>query len=76
MTTFSINVVNSDFASSSSVDASSPEEARLEALKGVLQIGSDEVCKGKSFFAAEIRIQSGDKIVERMAVAIGASTLQ
>ena len=76
MTTFSINIVNKDFESTNSLDASSPEEARLEALKGALQIGSEEVCKGNPFFAAEIHIQSGDKVIERMAVAIGASTLR
>ena len=76
MTAFSINIVNSDFASSNSLDASTPEAARLEALKGALQIGSEEVCKGNPFFAAEIRIQNGDKVIERMVVAVGASTLQ
>ena len=76
MPTFSINIVNSDFASSNSLDATSPEAARSEALKSALQIGSEEVCNGNPFFAAEIRIQNGDETIERMVVAIGASALQ
>ena len=76
MPTFSIHVVNSDFTSSNSVDAASPEAARSEALMGALQIGVEEIRKGVPFFGAEIRIQNEDEVVERMMVAIGASTLQ
>ena len=76
MPTFSMNIVNRNFASSNSLAASNPEEARSEALRSALQMGSEEVIKGNSFFAAEIGIQCGEKIIERMAVAIGASTMQ
>ena len=76
MPTFSIHVVNSDFTSSNSIEAASPKAALSEGLKGTLQIGAEEVCRGSPFFGAEIRIQAGDRIVERMMVAIGASTLQ
>jgi hypothetical protein len=76
MPTFSIHIVNSDFASSNSVDASSPEAARSQGMKSALQIGVEEICKGGAFFGAEVRVQNGDEIVERMVVAIGASTLQ
>lgn len=76
MPTFSIHIVNSSFVSSNSLDAPSSEAARSEALEGALRIGVDEVCKGNPFFAAEIRIQSGDETIERLVVAIGASALQ
>jgi hypothetical protein len=69
MPTFSIHIVNSDFVSSSSVDAPSSEAARSEALR----IGAEEVCKGNLFFAAEIRIQNSDETIERLVVAIEAS---
>lgn len=76
MPTFSIHIVNSDFTSSNSIEAASPKAALSEGLKGTLQIGTEEVCRGSPFFGAEIRIQDGDKIVERMVVSIGASSLQ
>jgi hypothetical protein len=76
MPTYSIHIVNSDFVSTNSFEASSAEAARSEALKGALAIGVEEVSQGKSFFGAEIRIEDGDEVVERMMVAIGASALQ
>ena len=76
MSTFSIEIVNSDFVASNSLEASNQEVAQSEALRGALQIGVEEVCKGGAFFGAEIRVRNGDEIVQRMMVAIGASTLQ
>lgn len=77
MPTFSVHIVNSEFVLTNSIDASNSEDARSQALKGTLQIGVDEVCKGSSpFFGAEIRIEEGGEVVERLMVAIGASALQ
>lgn len=76
MATFSIHIVNSDFVSTNSLEASSPEAARSEALRGALQIGTEEICKGSPFFGAEISIKNGGEVVERMMVAIGSSTLR
>lgn len=76
MPTFNIHTVNSTFASEDSINAPSLQHARTKALKGALAIGADEICKGIPFFGAEIRIQDGDKILERMVVAIGTSSLQ
>lgn len=76
MPRYSISIVNSDFASSNTVEAPSPEAARCDALKGALQIGSDEIIKGATFFGAEIRIEVDDRVTERLVVAMGASALQ
>jgi hypothetical protein len=76
MPTYSIHIVNSDFISTNSYEASSAKAARSEALKGALEIGSEEIRQGKSFFGAEIRIEDGGEVVERMMVAVGASALQ
>jgi hypothetical protein len=76
MPTFRIQVTNTDTEAISEVDRPDPHEARAEALKSALQIGVDEVCKGKPFFGAEVRIKSGRDIVERLVVAIGVSPLR
>ena len=76
MATFHIKLVNRDFTSTNSIDAPSAEAARSEALKGGLQVGMEEVCGGKPFFGAEIRIESEEGVVERMMVAMGTTPLR
>jgi hypothetical protein len=73
--TFQIRLVNRDFTSTNHIDADDPDSARTEALKGALQIGTEEICAGKSFFGAEICVERENGEVERMMVAIGASPL-
>jgi hypothetical protein len=74
--TFRIHVTNTDTEAISDVDRQTPDEARTEALKSALQIGVDEVCKGKPFFGAEVRIKNGPDVLERLVVAIGVSPLR
>lgn len=70
MPAFSIHIVNSNFVSTNSLDASSAETARSQALKGALQIGADEVSKGNPFFGAEIRIHNeDDEVIERLVAS-------
>jgi hypothetical protein len=76
MRSFSIHIVNSDLESSNTMDAGNAESARSAALKGALEIGAGEVCKGIPFFGAEISIKDGDEVVERLMVAIGTSNLK
>ena len=76
MPTYCIRVVNRDFATSGDHELSSMEAAKTEALKGALQIGAQEVCEGKAFFAAEISIENEHEPTERMMVAVGASPLR
>lgn len=76
MPTFQIRVINTDYDDSSEVDRPSTDEARAEALKAALQIGVEEVCNGSPFFGAEVCIESGSEVLERMIVAVGVSPLR
>jgi hypothetical protein len=75
MSTFQVRVINTDFHARADIDRPTRDEARKEALKSALQIGVEEVCNGKHFFGAEVCIESGDEVVERLVVAVGVSTL-
>ena len=75
MPTFQVHLVNRDFTATNQIEADDPDSARIEALKGALEIGTEEICAGKPFFGAEISIERADGDVERMMVAIGASSL-
>ena len=75
MATFQIHVVNSDFDSFNEVQAPNFEEAQRRALRGALEVGIDEVCKGSNFFGAEVRVQFDGRI-ERFMVGIGQSPLK
>lgn len=76
MPTFLIRVTNTDYDDSSEIDRPSAAEARAEGLKGALQMGVEEVCRGSPFFGAEVCIESGDEVLERLVVAVGVSPLR
>ena len=76
MPTFRIRVINTDFDNSNEINQPSADRARVEAVKSALQIGVDEVCKGTPFFGAEVRVENGSEVVERLVVAIGVSPLR
>lgn len=76
MPNFRIRVINTDFDNSNEIDRASAHEARAEALKSALQIGVEEVCKGTPFFGAEVRIEDGSEVLERLVVAVGVSPLR
>jgi hypothetical protein len=76
MPTFQIRVINTNFDCDNMIERSNVEDARTEALKSALQIGVDEVCKGNPFFGAEVRIESGSEVLERLVVAVGVSALR
>ena len=76
MPTFRIRVINTEFDNSNEIHQPSADHARAEALKSALQIGVDEVCKGTPFFGAEVRVENGSEVVERLVVAIGVSPLR
>jgi hypothetical protein len=73
---FHIHVVNSDFESSDELDVANFDEARKQALRAALVIGVDEVCKGTSFFGAEVRVEMDGELRERFVVSIGQSPLK
>jgi hypothetical protein len=74
--TFRICIVNSDFRDCEDAHLQNVEAARKQALKGALQIGADEIAGGSTFFGAEVSVESDGEVLERMMVAIGASTLK
>ena len=76
MPPFRISVVNHTFSATNDQDLPSFEEARKQAIKAAIAIGSDEVAKGESFFGAEVLVESGEETLCRVMVAIGTSPLQ
>ena len=54
----------------------SVEAAQQQGVRGALAIASEEVAKGKMFFAAEVLIKNGEEIVGRFVVSVGASRLK
>ena len=75
MPSFQISIVNETFTSSNNHDGLSLDDATAQAIKGALQIGSDEVVRGKQFFAAEVTVKSANEMVGRFIVSVGASPL-
>ena len=57
-------------------EAATMSEAKQQGIKGALEIGVEEVHKGKPFFGAEVRLEDGDELVGRFVVSVGASPLQ
>jgi hypothetical protein len=76
MASFQIIIVNSDFDCCNDIDAHDDDDARSQALRGALAIGTDEICKGIAFFGAEVRIEVKGDIKERFLVSIGQSPLR
>jgi hypothetical protein len=74
--TFRICIVNSDFRDCEETHQPDAEAARKQALKGALQIGAEEIAGGSAFFGAEVSIAYEGEVLERMMIAIGASTLK
>ncbi|MFL6740885.1 MAG: hypothetical protein ACJ8EI_03100 [Sphingomicrobium sp.] len=76
MPPFRISVINQHSASSDEHHLSTEEEAEREAIKAALQIGTDEVIKGKPFFGAEAKVERDGQLVGRFVVSIGVSPLR
>ena len=77
MPTYGIRIVNSDFEARNEVEADDLKTARLQALRGALGIGTDEICKGQTgFFGAEVSVEVDGEVQERFVVGIGQSPLQ
>lgn len=75
MPVFHLHIVNSDFESANQIEAPDFEKARRQALRAALAIGADEVCKGTTFFGAEVRVESDGK-TERFMIGMGQSPLK
>lgn len=76
MPTYRVTIVNRDFTASEDIEVSGADTARTQALRGALNIGTDEICQGKMFFGAEISVQGDGGNSERMMVAIGTTPLR
>jgi hypothetical protein len=75
MPSFLIRIVNKDFTASNEAELASDDAARSDALRGALEIGTEEVCSGKPFFGAEVVIERDGEPIERLMIALGASPL-
>ena len=76
MPPFRISVVNHILSATNDQEFPSLEEARKQAIKAAIAIGTDEVTNGKSFFGAEVLVKNGEEMLCRLIVAIGTSPLQ
>ena len=75
MPNYRISISNKNFRASDEHELPNHGAAVREALKGALQIGTDEVCGGEAFFGAEVGIECDGEVFERLVIAIGASPL-
>jgi len=76
MPSFRTTIVNRDFSVCNEEELPDRDTALEKAVKGALQIGLEEVCKGYPFFGAEVTIESGGHLLERRMVAVGVSPLR
>jgi hypothetical protein len=75
MPTYRMHMINENFEASDEFDAEDAERARQMALKSALDIGLDEVTKGKKLFAAEVRVEAEGQLAARFIATVGASPL-
>lgn len=75
MAQFAISIVNHEFVAMSEQELEDADAAKTQALKGVLEVGSEAVASGKTFFAAEVIVSDGN-YRERFVVSIGVSPLK
>ena len=73
--TYRMHMINEDFEASDEFEAADAEAARQKALKSALDIGLDEVTKGKKLFAAEVRVGEDGQSAKRFIATVGASPL-
>ena len=76
MPNFTIRVVNCDYESASEIDSHDIGRARDQGMRAALGMGTDELCKGTSFFGAEVRLEIDGQVKERMMIAMGATPLR
>ena len=76
MPTYRTCIVNRDFAVCNEDDQPDQQTALTVGIKGALEIGSEEVCKGLPFFGAVVTIAKDGETVERRMVAVGATSLR
>lgn len=70
MADFRITVSANELLSSGEASAASLEEAKVEALRSTLMIGTDEICRGRSDFSAEVTVSQKGRTVDRHRIVI------
>ena len=75
MPTCRIRIVNSDFNAEQEIEGEDFTAALAEGLRGALGIGTDELCKGQTFFGAEVSVEVDGEMRKRLMVAMGQSPL-
>lgn len=76
MPTFRISVINQTFRASNEHELPSFDEATRQGIKAALEIGTDEVTNGKSFFGAEVHVEEGEETRGKFVVSVGMSPIQ
>ncbi len=76
MPLYRMHVVNEEFEASDEFEAPDAETAQRAALKGALNIGLEEVTKGKKLFAAEVRVATEGQPPRRFIATVGVSPLK
>lgn len=76
MPTFRITVINHTFRASNDHELPSLAEATKQGIKAALEIGTDEVANGKSFFGAEVHVKEDEESLGKFVVSVGMSPIQ
>jgi hypothetical protein len=72
---FQITVVNDKFASTSEQEFADADLATEQAIRGALELGTEQVLTGERFFGAEVLVAEGSSL-ERFVVAVGVSPIR
>lgn len=75
MPIYRMHMINEHFEASDEFEAPDAEAAHQAALKGALDIGVDEVTKGKKLFAAQVSVEGDDQPPRRFIATVGTSPL-
>ncbi|MFL6776824.1 MAG: hypothetical protein ACJ8FN_10580 [Sphingomicrobium sp.] len=76
MPTYRICILNEDFCATDDHTCPDEKSAAKQALRGALDIGTDQIVAGKQFFGAEVTVESGNERVGHFVVAVGKSSLK
>lgn len=63
-------------SSSNEYNFSDAVSAWHQAIRGALDIATDQVSHGSPYFGAEVRLEEGNKLIGRYVVSAGASPLK
>ena len=76
MGNFQLSIVNEHFSDTADLEAKDELHAWQNALRSAIHIAADQISHGSPFFAAEVRLESGKKLIGRYVVSVGASPLK